>query len=103
MNKPTAELQEEHLTFDLVIPSGHTWYCSKGSHSKNRKSIQKCKNILMFVVFCFLLDFKLVWCASGTNACVPEIDCAQSNQHACENRGLLSQHDGSVVVEPPVR
>lgn len=64
-DKLMTELQEPHLTFDLVIPSGHTWYCSKGSHSKNRKSIQKCKNILMFVGFCFFFDFKLVLCASG--------------------------------------
>lgn len=33
----------------------------------------------------------------------PEVNGAQSNQHAGQNRGLLPQHDGSVVIEPPVR
>lgn len=36
-------------------------------------------------------------------AASPEVDGAQSDQHARQHRGLLSQHDGSFVVEPPVR
>lgn len=33
----------------------------------------------------------------------PEVDGAESNQHAGQHRRFLSQHDRSVVVEPPVQ
>lgn len=33
----------------------------------------------------------------------PEVNRTQSNQHASQDCGLLSQHNGSIIIEPPVR
>lgn len=43
--------------------------------------------------------------AWGVQLCLssPEINGTQSNQHASQNCSLFSQHNGSIIIEPPVR
>lgn len=33
----------------------------------------------------------------------PEVNGTQSNQHASQHCGLLSQHNGTIIIEPPAK
>lgn len=54
-----------------------------------------CWCIYLFEFYIVPVDHSL--CSSAS----PEVNGTQSNQHASQHCGLLSQHNGSIIIEPP--